>query len=190
MFSKKNIGKPSRMMTVLFTLSLALMLFPMMISAQSVSGVTGVVADSAGAVVPGVTVTLTDTKTTKELTTKTNDNGVYIFSNVAPGSGYKITFTLTGFQTLALTEVTLGVNRTESQNATLTTGEVSVTVEVTSSADVTLNTTDASIGNIITTRQLKELPIQIRNSPASLAGLQPGVVGNNIGAGGTNPLVQ
>jgi hypothetical protein len=162
------------------------LLFPITGSAQSVSGVTGVVSDSTGAVIPGVTVTLTDTKTAKELTTKSNDQGVYSFTNVPPGSGYKLTFAQPGFQTLAVNEVALGVNRTESYNASLTPGEVSVTVEVTSSSDVTLNTTDASIGNIITTRQLRELPIQIRNSPASLAGLQPGVVGNNVGATGSN----
>ena len=39
-------------------------------SAQAVSGVTGVVSDTTGAVVPGVNVTLTDTKTSRELTTK------------------------------------------------------------------------------------------------------------------------
>ena len=85
-----------------------------------------------------------------------------------------------------MTEVTLGVSRTETHNVTLSPGEVSVTVQVTSSNDVTLNTTDPSIGNVIGTRQLKELPIQIRNSPAALLGLQPGVVGNNVGTGATN----
>ncbi|HKG96309.1 MAG TPA: hypothetical protein VKA97_00745, partial [Pyrinomonadaceae bacterium] len=53
-------------------------------------------------------------------------------------------------------------------------------------AGATLNTTDASIGNVIDERRLKELPIQIRSSPASLIGLQPGVVGNNVGTGATN----
>jgi hypothetical protein len=157
-----------------------------MIFAQSFSGVTGVVTDANGAIVPGVTVTLTDTKTQKDLTTKTNDQGVYQFSNVPPGEAYKLTFSQQGFQTLAVTEVTLGVSRTETHNVTLSPGEVSVTVQVTSSNDVTLNTTDPSIGNVIGTRQLKELPIQIRNSPAALLGLQPGVVGNNVGTGATN----
>src|SRR5205085_8718070 len=44
----------------------------------------------------------------------------------------------------------------------------------------------ASIGNVIGERRLKELPIQIRNSPAALIGLQPGVVGNNVGTATTN----
>jgi Carboxypeptidase regulatory-like domain len=186
MFSNKNIRKQSGGSRVLLLLSLLLMLFPIAGLAQSVSGVTGVVTDANGAVVPGVTVTLTDTKTSKELVAKTNDQGVYTFSNALPGEGYKLTFAQPGFQTLVVNKVSLGVSRTETYNAALTAGEVSATVQVTSSGDVTLNTTDASIGNVIDQRQLKELPIQIRNSPAALLGLQPGVIGNNVGTGSTN----
>ncbi len=153
---------------------------------QSVSGVTGVVTDSVGSVVPGVDVTLTDTKTAKETTAKTNDQGVYLFTNVLPGTQYRLSFKLAGFQALTINDVTLGVGRTETQNVQLVAGEVSEVVEVTASNDVTLNTTDPSVGNIIDRRQLRELPIQIRNSPAALIGLQPGVVGNNVGATGTN----
>jgi hypothetical protein len=169
-------------------LMMALLIFalPVLVSAQSVSGVTGVVSDESGAVVPGVDVTLTDTKTSKEINTKTNDQGVYTFQNIQPGQGYKLTFKVQGFQTYSISEVVLGVARTETYNAALTTGQVSETVDVTTSSGETLNTTDATLGNIIDTRQLRELPIQIRNSPAALIGLQPGVVGNNVGTGSTN----
>ena len=154
--------------------------------AQAVSGVTGVVTDVNGAVVPGVDVTLTDTKTAKELTTKTNDQGVYLFSSVSPGSGYKLSFKIQGFQTSEIPDVVLGIGKTETHNVQLVAGAVSEVVQVNSSNDVTLNTTDASIGNIIGRQQLQELPIQIRSSPAALIGLQPGVVGNNVGTGSTN----
>jgi hypothetical protein len=124
-------------------------------------GVTGVVSDSAGKVIPGATVTLTDTKTERALTTTTNDEGSYSFSNVQPGEQYKLTVTAQGFQTYSLTNVTLGVAKVETYDATLTAGDVSATVEVVAaSSGDTLNTTDASIGNVIDTRQLKELPIQ------------------------------
>ena len=173
-------------MAVLSAMFLLLTAFPIFVQAQAVSGVTGVVTDSAGSVIPGVDVLLTDTKTSKELSTKTNDQGVYIFSNVPPGEGYKLTFTIQNFQTFAITDVSLGVGKTETQNASLTAGQVGATVEVIAAPGDTLNTTDASIGNIIDTRQLRELPIQIRSSPAALIGLQPGVVGNNVGTGSTN----
>jgi hypothetical protein len=156
--------------------------------AQSTAGVTGTVKDSNGAVIAGADVRLTDTKTGVELTTKTNDQGVYNFPKLAPGIGYKLTFTAPGFQTLVINDVALGVDTVSTHNAEMTIGEVSGTVVVTASNEVTLNTTDASIGNVIGERRLKELPIQIRNSPAALIGLQPGVVGNNVGATGTNRI--
>ncbi len=163
--------------------SLTLCLFAVGALAQSTSGVTGIVSDPTGAVVNGADVKLTDTKTGTELTTKTNDQGVYQFVKVAPGTGYSITFTAPGFETLVLQNVALGVGITETHNVQMTLGQVSNTVTVTADAGATLNTTDATIGNVIEERRLKELPIQLRNSPASLLGLQPGVVGNNVGLG-------
>ena len=171
--------------------NLALILVTILLSAvlsfgQANSGVTGVVTDAAGAVVPGVSVTLTDTKTGTSQTTTTTDDGTYIFSNVKPGSGFKLAFEKAGFQTYVLNDVQLGIAKTETHNVQLTAGQVSETVQVSSTTgDVTLNTTDATIGNIIGQRQLRELPIQIRGTPAALIGLQPGAVGSNVFAGAT-----
>lgn len=190
-FNPSNLNRETRKQIVkaapLFTMLVLLLLFPVMSAAQAVSGVTGVVTDASGGVIPGVQVTLTDTKTTREQTVTTNDQGSYTFNNIQPGTGYRLTFVGTGFQTYVLNDVQLGIGRTETQDAQLTAGQVSETVEVTSTTgDASLNTTDASIGNIIGRRQLRELPIQIRGSPAALIGLQPGAIGNNVGAGGGN----
>lgn len=182
----RNSFRRLNSVNILLAMSLILMAFPIFISAQAVSGVTGIVSDSAGSVIPGVDVLLTDTKTSRQLSTKTNDQGVYSFSNIQPGEGYKLSFSIANFQTFEISNVSLGVGKTETQNATLTAGQVGATVEVIAAPGDTLNTTDASIGNIIDQRQLRELPIQIRSSPAALIGLQPGVVGNNVGTGSTN----
>lgn len=182
-----NAGNWFASAACLLTLSLFLLLSPITTAAQAVSGVTGVVTDPGGGLVPGVQVVLFDTKTSRELTTETNSEGTYIFNNVQPGEGYKLTFTGQGFQTFVINNVQLGIGKTETQNAQLTIGGNDVVVEVTStSGDATLNTSDASIGNVIGRRQLRELPIQIRSSPAALIGLQPGAIGNNVGAGGGN----
>lgn len=176
-----------RKKTHLLVMSLLLLLFPIVALAQSTSSVTGVVRDSAHLPITGVTVTLTDTKTSKELTTTTDDRGTYRFNQVPPGSGFQLTFTSPGFQTYVLNDVALGVATTETHDVELPVGEVSGKVEVTAGNEgATLNTTDATIGNVIEERRLKELPIQVRNSPAALIGLQPGVVGSNVGAGGGN----
>jgi hypothetical protein len=169
-----------------FVSLLGVCLFSVAALAQSTTDLTGVVTDPNGAVVPGVTVKLTDTKTGKEQTDTTNDQGVYKFVKLQPGTGYEITFTAAGFQTTVLKDVALGVATTETHNVTLTIGQVSNTVIVTASGEATLNTTDATIGNVIDQRRMAELPIQIRNSPAALIGLQPGVVGNNVGTTSTN----
>src|SRR6478752_3123200 len=91
--------------------------------AQSQSGVTGVVSDASGAVVPGVTVTLFDTKTQKEQSTVTDDNGSYRFNSIEPGAGFRLSFTRQGFQTYVLNDVQISIGRIETQNATLTAGE-------------------------------------------------------------------
>ena len=166
-----------------------LLLLPVMCFAQatsSTSAVTGTVTDAQGAVIAGATVTLVDSKTSQERTTTTNERGVYLFAQVPPGQGYRLKFTATGFETLELSEVALGVGNTETHNAQMTVGQVSTSVVVTTEGGATLNTVDASIGNVIEERRLKELPIQFRASPAALIGLQPGVIGNNVGTGATN----
>ena len=169
--------------------SVFLLLLPVVCFAQttaSTSAVTGTVTDPQGAVIAGVSVRLVDSKTSLERTTTTNDRGVYLFAQVPPGQGYTLKFSATGFETLELSGIALGVGNTETHNAQLTVGQVSTSVVVTAEAGATLNTTDASIGNVIEERRMKELPIQIRSSPASLIGLQPGVIGNNVGTGASN----
>lgn len=166
-----------------------LLLLPVVCFAQatsSTSAVTGTVTDAQGAVIAGATVKLVDSKTSQERTTTTNDRGVYLFAQVPPGQGYVLKFSATGFESLDLSGIALGVGNTETHNAQLTVGQVSSNVVVTAEAGATLNTTDASIGNVIDERRLKELPIQVRSSPAALIGLQPGVVGNNVGTANTN----
>ena len=173
------------MKTFIFAM-LALCLFPIAALAQNTSSVTGLVTDAQGAVVSGAEVKLVDTKTTTERSTTTNDQGAYLFVKVPPGTGYTLTFTAQGFQTLVVKDLALGVGVTETRNVQLSVGQVSTTVEVTGGGEATLNTTDASIGNIIEQRRMVDLPIQLRNSPAALLGLQPGVVGNNVGTGSAN----
>ncbi len=168
-------------------LLLLFILVPAEAFGQSSSGVTGVVTDVSGALVPGVEVKLTDTKTSRELTTTTNDQGTYTFRNIPQGAGFTLEFTASGFQRHIINNVQLGIGKIETYNAQLSAGDVSASVQVTSTAgEATLNTTDPSLGNVISELQLRELPNQFRNSPAALIGLQPGVIGLNVGTGAEN----
>jgi Carboxypeptidase regulatory-like domain/TonB dependent receptor len=143
--------------------------------AQQTSGVNGIVSDISGGVVSGVDVSLDNDQTGVHLKTSTNDLGFYQFLRVPPGDTYSLTFVKTGFQKVTLNALSLGVATVESQSISLQVGSVTQTIEVTSSGEGTLNTTDASVGNVIDSRYVNELPIQFRLNPANLLSLQAGV---------------
>jgi len=153
--------------------------------AQQVSGVTGVVTDSTGANVPGVSVRLENTLRGTVAETTTNDSGVYIFAKVPPGGGYRLTFTKENFNKLVLDDLALGVGTTETHDAKLEVGQINQTIEV-RAVSATLNTTDASVGNVLNSEILHDLPLLIRESPATLLGLQAGVVANSASTGTAN----
>jgi hypothetical protein len=143
--------------------------------AQSFAGVSGVVFDPSKGVVPDVAVTLTNPATGFSASANTNSSGQYEFLQVPPANGYLLTFTKTNFRVLKLENIDLGVGLTETRDAALEIGETKQTVEVSVSGEATLNTADASIGNVITSAQVQELPSLIRTNAAVLLQLQPGV---------------
>ena len=162
-----------RLMAVVGALFFAL-LAPVL-RAQDVSSITGIVTDSTGAVIPGVNVTLLNPATSIAYTGLTNDVGSYTIVHVAPGPGYKMTFSREGFKPTVITDVYLNVNATRTQNAQMAVGGTTATVEVSAASQgVTLNTTDSTIGNNYEVQMVNELPIQVRDSPAALFSIQPG----------------
>src|SRR5215208_6452295 len=69
-------------------------------AAQATGGVTGIVADSQGGVIPGASVTLTSAlKGTTLGTTVTNERGVFAFPNIPPDT-YTVTVEMPSFKTL------------------------------------------------------------------------------------------
>jgi hypothetical protein len=162
-----------RLIAVVGVLLLALLMPGL--RAQDVSSITGVVTDSTGAVVPGVNVTLVNPGTGVTYMGVTNEVGSYSIVHVAPGPGYKITFTRDGFKPTTVTDVYLNVGTTRTQNAQLVVGVTTATVEVSAANEsITLNTTDAAIGNNYEVQMVNELPVQVRDSPAALFSIQPG----------------
>lgn len=143
---------------------------------QNVSGMTGQVTDTTGAVIPGATVTLSNPTTSAKFTQTTDGQGFYRFSEIPPGQGYEASFTAKGFSDVAVKNIYLTVATVRTQNATLTVGSSTAEIEVTASnSEVTINTTDAAIGNTFDVNQLNSLPVQQRNDPVALFTLQPGV---------------
>src|SRR5580704_7597407 len=143
--------------------------------AQATSGVTGLVTDPSGAIVINADVKLTDPGTGFSATAKTNDTGIYQFSQVPPGEHYTITVSKEGFETVTIQNVALAVATKETKDVKLEVGNIKTVVEVTSHGETTLNTTDASIGTVIEGRRVEDLPSLFVENAAALLQLAPGV---------------
>ena len=101
--------------------------------------------DSAGALIPGVTVMATNTGTGIVNTVVTNESGAYQFPALQPGT-YKMSAELPGFQTQTFTNVQLGGAQQVRLNFALQVAAAAGTnVEVTVAADTLLATSSNSI---------------------------------------------
>src|SRR5579863_990254 len=165
--------------SILLLLALALSSTPLLL-AQDSSSMTGVVTDATGAVIPGTVVTLTNPSTGTTFTQSTDSQGTYRFLNVPPGPGFKATFKHEGFSAAEVSNISLSVGITRTQNVKLAVGAAAQTVEVSAgNAQVTLDTIDATIGNNIDVEELNSLPVYDRTDGISnLFYLQPGVDSN------------
>ncbi len=150
---------------------------PALLKAQDAASLTGVVVDSSGAVVPGVTVVLANKLTGVKFTQTTGKDGSYIFSNVPAADGYTAIFSHDGFASLTVDKIFLVVGKTRTLDEKLGVASSTETVAVSAAnEEVTLNTTDASIGNNIDVDLLHDLPVYDRTNGAStLFDLQAGV---------------
>ena len=145
--------------------------------------ILGVVQDKTGAVIPGATVTLTNTDTGLELTRQTNGSGLYVFSPLKIGN-YKVSATASGFQTTSQQGLHLDIQQRLNVVVTLQPGAVSQTVTVSSAAPL-LQTQDAAVGQVISTKTINDTPLNGRNW-VYIAQLTAGVAppfGNTRGSG-------
>src|SRR5438552_17185516 len=122
----------------------------------------GTVADTTGALIPGVTVTAMNTATGIVSTTVTNEGGAYQFASIQSGL-YKLSAQLPGFQTSVYEQVNLGVSAQVRLNFTLQVGAQAQSVEVSVAADTLLATTSSSVGAVLAENKLRDLPLVGRN---------------------------
>ncbi|MGI9069375.1 MAG: TonB-dependent receptor [Pyrinomonadaceae bacterium] len=145
-------------------LGISLVMFsPALLFGQSEKGaILGIVTDSTGASIPGASVTITNLATKTSQTFTTNSEGRYEAPFLNPAA-YMVVVKVTGFKTAMVSEVILNVGRRESVNVQLETGDISATVVVADTSTPLLQTESASIGTVVTTKQLTDLPSQDRN---------------------------
>jgi len=142
--------------------------------AQSTFGaILGQVTDPSGAAVPGAHVKVTNVATNVTVTVTTNDSGNFEVPYLPPGT-YQVAAEHTGFKSFVQPEVPVRVSARVSLNIRLEVGEVTETVRV-SGAPPQLETANASLGSVLDSRRILDLPLTDGN-PFMLSRLAPGVL--------------
>lgn len=171
-------------------LLLALLIVSSTIStfAQNNKGaIVGTVKDPNDALVAKAQVKVTSTRTGEVRTTDTSDDGTYTVTNLEPGP-YNVTVEASGFQTVTFEAVQVETNArlpldVKFASVASSTSSVTITAE-----GAPLVESETSVrGDLITGREVTDLPIPQRNFTL-LAQLSPGVVRPNLGllGGGGN----
>src|SRR5216117_2120945 len=139
----------------------------------STATLTGTVRDSSGAVLPGVSLVVTDTLRGTSQSTMSNDTGNYTIPALNPGT-YSLAAELTGFKKFLQEGIVLQVNQVARIDIVLAVGAVAETVSVTAATPL-LETDTSSRGSVIDQRKIVELPLNGRDYN-QLALLSPGVL--------------
>ncbi len=147
--------------------------------AQTLGTITGDVKDSSGGVMPGVTVSATNTGTNAVREMQSNEAGAYTFTALPPGN-YVVKAELQGFRTVQQ-GIELHVEATVRVSFTMEIGTLAETTEVTGVAPL-ITTENATVGTVIENRRIVELPLNGRNF-LSLVALSPNVSAEFAGAG-------
>ncbi|HSF19792.1 MAG TPA: carboxypeptidase regulatory-like domain-containing protein, partial [Vicinamibacteria bacterium] len=162
---------------VVIGLSAALVLSTVVFAQRTTGGLTGTVKDDTGAVLPGVTVALTGQYVMGTQTSVTNDNGVYRFLNLAPGS-YNLVFEFAGFATLNRNGLVVSVGMTTETNVTLSLSNVSESVTVTGASPV-VDTIASDVSTNYDSEWVDNAPVT-RNSFHDFIASAPGVVSPSL----------
>lgn len=160
----------------------ALVLLPTALVGQADrGGISGRITDNTGAVLPQTAVTLRNEATGVVQKATTNNDGVYTFQNLNPGS-YDITVDRPGFKKADHAHTVVDVNQVNQQDIALEVGGTSEVVEV-STGIQQLQTTSGSIGMVVEQRSIQELPL-VYSNPFTLEVLAPGIL-----VSGVNPNI-
>jgi hypothetical protein len=172
---------------IFWTVFLVAVLLTALLPAQTFQAqMTGIVRDASGAVVPGAKVTATNSATGGVYSTESNSQGLYRLVALPPAQ-YKLTAAMTGFKTFERSSITLQVNDVVEIEIVLALGDASERIVVSASSEA-LQTQTATLGQVVATRSIENLPLNVRD-PLALIGLTPGVTfGGNFGSGGGQEL--
>ena len=141
--------------------------------------IAGTIADESGAVLPGVSITVTSQGTGRAFEAFADGAGAYFVPGVPPGI-YEVRAVLSGFSTSIVEEVELLVGQNATMDFTMLLAAVEESITVSGVAPLIDIRTAAVSGNI-DRRQMEQLPVQGRDW-MELSLMVKGVTGNDVGA--------
>ena len=166
---------------------LAILLGTPLAHAQTTGSITGVVTDASGALMPGVTVTLTGERLIAGPQTQITDTGgSYRFDRLVPGN-YDMKFELQGFRNVERPEVRISAAFVATINAKMEVGSLSETITVTGESPTV--DTRSNVQQTVMNQEILE-GIPTGRDPWSLAKLIPGVQVATYDVGGTQSMQQ
>jgi hypothetical protein len=136
------------------------------------TSLSGTVADSSGAVIPGAGVTVKNIATSTEFTASTNEQGAFTVPAIDPGT-YSVTVSLVGFKTAVLNSVRVNAAVPATVRVTLEVGGLEETVSVSAGSEI-VQTQSAAVSATIDTNQILKLPTGSRSALEFVTSL-PGV---------------
>jgi hypothetical protein len=152
--------------------------------------VTGTVTDQTGAVIPGANVAITNTATGVINKVVSDKAGLYFIPNLIPGT-YNLDATANGMKGEHFVGLRLDVDQQARLDAQLQIGATSTLVEVNAGSATLLQLEDASVGTVVGTAQVQQLPLNGRFI-TQLLELAPGTVpssySNNLSHAGNPQL--
>ena len=162
-------------------LALVLLVHAAPAQAQTFRGtIRGMVFDASGGVLPGVSITIKNSRTGLERSAVTDEDGIYIAPELPIGD-YSVTGSLTGFKSHTVEHVTVEVAIAQQINLQLAVGNLSDLVTVTASEPL-VQRTGNTLGGTITATDIAAMPINGRDFTKLLV-LVPGAAGDPSAAG-------
>ncbi len=164
-----------RTSSALWVIGLALLvgLVPSASPQANWTSITGIVTDSAQAVIPGVTITVRNLDTGVTRTIQTNEVGYYTVPNLDPGR-YELSAQVEGFKTYRVSDVVLQVGQVYRHDIQMELGALTESVTVTGEIAPIETERGAIQGDVIVNEEIEELPLEGRDF-TDLAFLVPGV---------------
>jgi len=184
---RRVISIPRGVRRVLVALILVAACSPARVNAQSVSGtILGTVTDSSGSVIPNAKVTIVNEGTGLTRTVHADANGEFTAPSLPTGH-YTVIAELTGFKTLTLSNIELGVDQRARIDLKLDVGAMTESVSVEATSPL-LQTSSSELGTTVTSAQIEALPLNGRNFvnlTRTLPGVLRGIPGANIDGAGS-----